>query len=61
MSGFFWNIRCFSKSNKQQVVKKWIGNYNFEFGALLETRIKRGKSEHIAASTFVDWSLVSNY
>ncbi|KAL1204611.1 hypothetical protein V5N11_033247 [Cardamine amara subsp. amara] len=61
MSGFFWNIRGFNKFNKQQVVKNWIDKYGIEFGALLETRVKAGKSDRIVTSLFKNWSMVSNY
>lgn len=61
MSGFFWNIRGFNKSTKHNVVQKWIRNNSFQFGCLLETRVKASKAEKIASSVFKDWSFISNY
>lgn len=61
MSGFFWNVRGFNQSKKHSVVKKWVMEKGFSFGALLETRVKEGKSNRIASKVFTDWSMLSNY
>ncbi|KAF8092662.1 hypothetical protein N665_0406s0007 [Sinapis alba] len=61
MSGFFWNVRGFNKSVKHSVVKKWVQDQGFMFGALQETRVKEGKSQRISNSVFTDWNLMSNY
>ena len=61
MSGFFWNVRGFNKSIKHSVVKKWVQDQGFQFGALLETRVKEGRSQRISDTVFKDWNLMSNY
>lgn len=61
MSGFFWNIRGFNKTKKHTVVKNWILEKRFQFGGLLETRVKEGKSQTICNNVFKDWCTISNY
>lgn len=61
MSGFFWNIRGFNKSNKQSVVRDWVKSQSFQFGCLLETKVKEGKAMRVANSVFKHWNMVSNY
>lgn len=61
MSGFFWNVRGFNKKIKHSVMKKWVQNQDFLFGAVLETRVKEGSSERISDSVFPGWSMMSNY
>ncbi|KAF8087112.1 hypothetical protein N665_0599s0007 [Sinapis alba] len=61
MSGFFWNIRGFNKKKKHDIVKKWVEDKGFQFGALLETRVKEVRSRRIYASVFNGWSMISNY
>lgn len=61
MSGFFWNIRGFNKSNKQLVVQDWVKTNSFQFGCLLETKVKEGKAARVANTVFKDWSVISNY
>ena len=61
MSGFFWNVRSFNKKEKHSVVKKWIREQGFQFGALLETRVKEVRSQRITTSVFGDWSVLTNY
>jgi len=45
MSGFFWNIRGFNKNSKQGVVRNWMKEGKFDFGCLIETKIKAGKAD----------------
>lgn len=61
MSGFFWNMRGFNKSNKHEVVQKWIQNSMFHFGGLIETRVKEKKYVKVVSLVFKDWSFLSNY
>lgn len=61
MSGFFWNIRGFNKPEKQKVVRDWIHRSAFQFGCILETRVKESRAASIASSVFRDWSFLSNY
>ncbi|XP_056850253.1 uncharacterized protein LOC108824527 [Raphanus sativus] len=61
MSGFFWNIRGFNKKTKHSVVREWIRRGSFQFGCLLETRVKEAKASRIADLVFGDWSFLSNY
>jgi len=34
---------------------------NFDFGCLLETKVKEGRADRIINYVFKDWSLLSNY
>lgn len=61
MSGFFWNIRGFNKPIKHSVVREWIRQDSFQFGCLLETRVKESKAQQITSSVFANWSCISNY
>lgn len=61
MSGFFWNIRGFNKKEKQRVVKDWIHQSKFDFGCLIETKVKESKAERLVRSIFPDWSFLANY
>ncbi|KAL1199939.1 hypothetical protein V5N11_018346 [Cardamine amara subsp. amara] len=61
MSCFFWNIRGLNKKNKQKVIRDWIRSNSFQFGCLLETKLKQNRAESVASSVFQDWSMVSNY
>jgi len=61
MSGFFWNIRGFNKQGKHGVVRDWINKGNYDFGCLIETKIKESKAERIVNSVFHGWSFLSNY
>lgn len=45
MSGFFWNIRGFNKRAKQGVVKDWVKKSGFDFGCLIETKVKEKKGK----------------
>lgn len=61
MSGFFWNIRGLNKSNKQSVIQEWIRKNSFQFGCLIETKVKESKVEKVMNKIFGDWNIVSNY
>ena len=61
MSGFFWNVRGLNKSTKHSVIKKWINGQNFQFGCLLETRVREGKMQDLVSTLFKDWSVLTNY
>ena len=61
MSGFFWNIRGFNKYIKHSVVRDWIRQEKFQFGCVLETRVKETKAMHIVSEVCPDWSTISNY
>lgn len=61
MSGFFWNVHSFNKSNKLSVVKRWVNEKSFQFGCLLERRVKESKAPCIVNSVFQHWSFLSNY
>lgn len=61
MSGFFWNIRGFNKDGKHGVVRSWLNAGKFDFGCLLETKVKEKRAYRIVQSVFQDWSFMSNY
>lgn len=44
MSGFFWNIRGFNKKGKHRVVRDWMREGNFDFGCLIETKVKERRA-----------------
>lgn len=61
MSGFFWNVRGLNKSTKHSIIKKWVEEYNFQFGCLIETRVKESKVQNMVRKLFNDWSVLTNY
>jgi len=61
MSGFSWNVRGLNKSSKHSVIKKWVKETPFQFGCLLETRVKEHKAESLQSKLFKDWSIITNY
>lgn len=61
MVGFFWDIRGFSKSTKQEVVRNWLRDHSILFGCLIETRVKENKAAKIVAEVFKYWSFMANY
>ncbi|XP_024016317.1 uncharacterized protein LOC112089792 [Eutrema salsugineum] len=61
MSGLVWNVRGLNKSTKHSIVRRWIQNQGFQFGALLETRVREGKAGRVAASVCRDWSVITNF
>ncbi|XP_013674027.1 uncharacterized protein LOC106378448 [Brassica napus] len=54
-------ILSFNKKKKHAVVKKWVEDKGFQFGALFETRVTEGRSRRISTSVFNSWSMMSNY
>lgn len=61
MSGFFWNIRGLNKSNKQDVIHDWVRKNDFQFGCILETKVKENRMVKVRKKLFGDWRLESNY
>lgn len=61
MASFFWNIRGFNKSTKHDVVRSWMRNQSFNFGCIIETRVKEKKAAGIVSSVFHGWDFMSNY
>lgn len=61
MSSFYWNIRGFNKVSKQEVVKDWVQKRGFQFGCLIETRVKENKVLKIVERVFPEWSIIANY
>lgn len=61
MSGFYWNIRGFNKLSKHRVVKEWVRKGGFQFGCLIETRVKENKAKKILETVFPNWSYITNY
>lgn len=61
MSGFFWNVRGLNKTSKHSVIKKWVAEQNFQFGCLIETRVKENKVQRLRSKLFNDWSILTNY
>lgn len=61
MTGFFWNIRGFNKTIKQEVVRSWVRKNNLQFGCVIETRVKERKSEEIIKAVFDGWDSITNY
>ena len=59
--GFLWNIRGFNKQEKQAVVRDWMRSRKFDFGCLIETKVKESRAEEIIKSVFKDWSVMTNY
>lgn len=58
---FFWNIRGLNKQTKHEIIKKWCTDNNFEFGAVLETRVKEAKEPRFISKVFPGWSSINNY
>lgn len=61
MSGFFWNVRGFNKSNKHSVVRDWVRKESLTFGGLLETRVDETSASKIISKVFPGWSSMTNY
>ena len=61
MSGFFWNVRGLNKSSKHSIIKKWVVENKFQFGCLLETRVREKKVSTLASHLFSGWSVLTNY
>lgn len=61
MSGFFWNMRGFNKDSKHLAVKEWIRRSGFQYGWLIETRVKENKIKRILEKVVPGWSYVVNY
>lgn len=61
MAGFFWNVRGFNKQTKHAVVRDWLRNQSFQFGCLIETRVKENKAGRIVSEVFQGWNFISNY
>jgi len=61
MSLFFSNVRGLNRSSKHSVVKKWVKETNFQFGCLVETRVKENKVAQLVSKLFKDWSVLTNY
>lgn len=61
MTGFFWNLRGFNKPSKHEVVKEWVRKRGFQFGCLIETRVKENKMKGIINKVFPGWSHMANY
>lgn len=47
MSAFYWNIRGFNKPAKQRIMKEWIRKSGFQFGCIIETRVKENRVKGI--------------
>lgn len=43
MSCFFWNIHCCNKRIKHGVVNDWEQRTSFDFGCIIETKVKERK------------------
>lgn len=61
MSGFFWNVRGLNKDSKHSVVRKWVMENRFQFGCLLETRVREMKAQRLMRQLFNGWSVMTNY
>lgn len=61
MTGFFWNLWGFNKPSKHEVVKEWVRKRGFQFGCLIETRVKENKMKGIINKVFPGWSYMANY
>lgn len=61
MSGFFWNVRGLNKTSKHSIIKRWIEEQQFQFGCLLETRVRERNFKSITTGLFQDWSVMTNY
>ena len=61
MSGFFWNVRGLNKSIKHSVIKKWLEEKQFDFGCLIETRVKEERVPEMVGTMFKNWSILTNY
>ncbi|KAF8050283.1 hypothetical protein N665_2005s0001 [Sinapis alba] len=53
--------RGFNKKTNHSVVKEWTKKDSFQFGCMIETRVKEGKAMSILSSVFPGWSSLSNY
>lgn len=47
--------------SKHSVVRSWVNDNFFQFGCLLETRVKENTTEKIASKVFIGWSASYNY
>lgn len=61
MAGFFWNVRGFNKGTKHEVMRKWCREQAFNFGCLIETRVKEKKVGKIFDTVFDGWNMMANY
>ncbi|XP_023637566.1 uncharacterized protein LOC111830212 [Capsella rubella] len=43
------------------VIKKWVGENEFQFGCLLETRVKERKAQWLGDQLLRDWTMLTNY
>ena len=43
------------------IAKDWIRRSDFQFGCLIETRVKEGRMKRILAKVVPGWSYVANY
>ncbi|KAF8092913.1 hypothetical protein N665_0396s0003, partial [Sinapis alba] len=51
----------FNKLSKQDVVRDWIKKNSFQFGCIIETRVKESRAGGIVSSVCPGWSTISNY
>ena len=61
MSSFFWNVRGLNKTSKHSVIKKWVEESNFQYGCLLETRVREKNFQILSRQLFPNWSVLTNY
>lgn len=43
------------------VVQEWVRKQGFQYGCLIETRVKENKAKKILENVFADWSYITNY
>ena len=61
MSGFFWNVCGLNKSIEHSIIKKWLVERQFDFGCLIETKVKEGRVPRLTGTIFLNWSVLTNY
>lgn len=52
MSTCFWNVRGFNKNSKHSVVKELMKRGGFQFGCLIETKVREKKADKNCSESF---------
>ncbi|XP_010496100.1 PREDICTED: uncharacterized protein LOC104773215 [Camelina sativa] len=61
VAGFCWNVCGLNRSSKHSVIKQWVEGNKFQFGCLLETRVREKKASWLGSHLFPGWSVLTNY
>lgn len=58
---FCWNIKGFNHFSKRRSFKHWLRRNRPYFGSLVETHVRKHKSQMFVKSTFPSWNFAANY